>query len=211
MVAALFVEANGPYSKLRHVDPWPASRDARKYHGPHPVVAHPPCERWGRYWSGGPSARRRRRLGDDEGCFATALLAVRRWGGVLEHPAHSHAFRIFGLGFPPPEGGWIPELFLQGGFICHVEQGHYGHPARKATWLYGVFPRGVHPPELKWGPSKASRRLDEGFHTAAERRSARARGKKPISRLSRKELLWTPPAFRDALIRVALTTAELDN
>ena len=59
-IAALYVEKDGPYFGLPHVDPWPIERDARKYRGPFPVVAHPPCERWGRYWSGGPSAKVRR-------------------------------------------------------------------------------------------------------------------------------------------------------
>jgi hypothetical protein len=73
------------------------ARDARLYAGPWPVVAHPPCERWGRYWHGGPSARVRRVKGDDAGCFASALASVRRYGGVLEHPAASSAWRAFGL------------------------------------------------------------------------------------------------------------------
>lgn len=36
---------------------------------------------------------------------------------------------------------------------CHVEQGHYGHRARKATWLYAVNLRSY--PDLIWGPSEA--------------------------------------------------------
>jgi len=45
------------------------------------------------------------RPGNDGGCFAAALAAVRRWGGVLEHPAGSNAFAAFGL--PRPVGvGW---------------------------------------------------------------------------------------------------------
>ena len=50
MVAALFVERDGAYYGLPNVDPWDAERDARTYAGPFPVVAHPPCERWGKYW-----------------------------------------------------------------------------------------------------------------------------------------------------------------
>src|ERR1700746_705970 len=69
MIAALYVETNGVYYNLPHVDPWDEARDARLYAGPWPVVAHPPCARWGRYFSGGPSARVRRKLGDDGGCF----------------------------------------------------------------------------------------------------------------------------------------------
>ena len=81
MIAALFVETGGAYFGLEGVDPWDVTRDARLYQGPHAVVAHPPCERWGRYWSGGPSARERRILGDDNGCFTAAIRAVRKWGG----------------------------------------------------------------------------------------------------------------------------------
>ena len=105
-VSALFVEKHGIYSELG-VDLWDMERDARLYRGPNPVVAHPPCKRWGRYWGGGPSAKVKRILGDDEGCFAAALFAVRTYGGVLEHPEASHAWRWFGL--PPPEQGWCLE------------------------------------------------------------------------------------------------------
>lgn len=97
MIAALFVESDGAYFGLPHVDPWDEPRDARRYSGPLPVVAHPPCQRWGRYWHGAPNKPRQHRLGEDGGCFAAALTAVRNYGGVLEHPAHSHAWRFFGL------------------------------------------------------------------------------------------------------------------
>jgi hypothetical protein len=200
MIAALFVERNGVYWDLDGVDPWDQERDARLYAGPHPVVAHPPCQRWGRYWSGGPSAKVRRELGDDDGCFAAALNAVRTWGGVLEHPEASHAFKRFGLTIPNKAGGWhVSELGFNS-WTCCVEQGHYGHPARKATWLYYVGD--AHPPELIWGPSKG-RRLDEGFHSKAERDAARAAGRKPIARLSTRENLATPIPFRDLLISIA--------
>lgn len=57
MIAALFVQRGGVYFGLPDVDPWDEQRDARLYAGPLPVVAHPPCQRWGRYWFGGPSAK----------------------------------------------------------------------------------------------------------------------------------------------------------
>jgi hypothetical protein len=86
MIAALYVQADGCYVGLEGVDPWPEARDARSYDGPHAVVAHPPCQRWGRYWFGGPSAKVRRVLGDDGGCFAAALASVRKWGGRAGAP-----------------------------------------------------------------------------------------------------------------------------
>ncbi len=206
MVAALYVETGGVYYGLPDVDPWDITRDARKYAGPHPVVAHPPCERWGRYWSGGPSAKVRRTLGDDGGCFEAALWAVRTYGGVLEHPEASHAWGAFDLNRPSKRGGWRT-ADRWGGFTCCVEQGHYGHRARKATWLYAVVP-GLHYDELSalawfvWGPSRGER-LDEGFHSKAERNAARAAGQKPRPRLSAAENLRTPPAFRDILLSIA--------
>lgn len=104
-VAALFVLSDGPYAGLAGVDLWDRKRDARKYPGTLRVVAHPPCERWGRYWGGGPSARVRRVKGDDGGCFESALRSVRTFGGVLEHPADSSAWEAFGLLAPPRSGG----------------------------------------------------------------------------------------------------------
>lgn len=198
MIAALFVQTNGVYFGLEGVDPYDVKRDAMTYAGPHRVVAHPPCERWGRYWSGGPSARVRRTLGDDGGTFAHALECVRAYGGVLEHPEASHAWAAFGLRKPPKSGGWVSADLM--GWTCCVEQGHYGHPARKATWLYAV---GCELPELPWGPCLDRRRLDEGFHSSAERRAARAGGATPRKRLSSTECLATPPRFRDLLIAMA--------
>lgn len=42
MIAALYVQTGGCYFGLPNVDPWDVHRDARKYDGPWPVVAHPP-------------------------------------------------------------------------------------------------------------------------------------------------------------------------
>lgn len=200
-VAALFVVTNGVYFGVEGVDPWDIRRDARAYEGPHPVVAHPDCARWGRYWGGGPSARVKRVLGDDGACFASALMSVRTHGGVLEHPEASHAWDRFCIARPPRRGGWIV-ADLDGGYTCCVEQGHYGHPARKATWLYACH---VKRPELIWGPCLDRTRLDEGFHSKAERDAARAAGIKPRKRLSTRENLSTPIAFRDVLLSIART------
>lgn len=200
-LAALFVATGGSYYGIEGVDPWDEARDARLYSGPHRVVAHPPCERWGRYWSGGPSAKVRRKLGDDNGCFKSALHSVRTWGGVLEHPEGSHAFRQFGLGTPPKSGGWV-ESADGIGHTCCVEQGHYGHRARKATWLYAV---GTALPALAWGPCGGKPRMDAGFHSAEERALAVASGwtEKALERLSKTERTATPALFRDQLILIA--------
>jgi hypothetical protein len=107
MIAALYIETAGGYFGLPNVDPWDEPRDARQYAGPHPIVAHPPCQRWGRFWHGSTRKPHQFKLGDDGGCFAAALDAVRRWGGVLEHPCDSQAWAAFNLNRPPREGGWI--------------------------------------------------------------------------------------------------------
>jgi hypothetical protein len=122
-------------------------------------------------------------------------------GGVLEHPEASHAWDTFGLMRPPKTGGWVRNPI---GWTCCVEQGHYGHRARKATWLYAVVPS---PPELTWGASSGER-LDEGFHSRAERDAARAAGAKPRSRLSTAENVATPLPFRDLLIAIARTANQ---
>ena len=47
-VTALFVQSNGCYF-IDGVDCWDEQKDARKYTGNLPVVAHPPCQLWGQY------------------------------------------------------------------------------------------------------------------------------------------------------------------
>ena len=68
------------------------------------------------------------------------------YGGVLEHPAYSDAWKEFDLPRPSRTGGWVKGFC--GGWSCQIEQGRYGHPAKKATWLY-VFNTDL--PRLKWG------------------------------------------------------------
>ena len=198
MIAALFVETNGCYFGLPNVDPWDIRRDARLYDGPHPVVAHPPCERWGRF-SEGHMTIKGKVTGDDGGCFAAALASLRRWGGVLEHPAHSKAWGAFGIP-KPPQSGWLRIGFSE--WTCEVEQGHYGHAARKKTWLLYVGPK---PPDLIWGPSEQrlpAKRLAERGYESARRCGA-------VANMSSRQRQRTPPQFRDLLLSLAARTEEM--
>lgn len=201
MIAALYVETNGAYYGLEGVDPWDEARDARKYTGPHPVVAHPPCQRWGRMKDGGPSLPGGRIPHHDEGCFAAALTAVRNFGGVLEHPKDSSAWDYFGLMKPPPSGGWVMADSF-GGWTCCVEQGHYGHMSRKATWLYAV---GCDLPSLTWGKSPQKIHpvaLERHGYEKARRIGMMAMvGGKDKTRIRN----MTPDPFRDVLISMART------
>ncbi|MGC2853937.1 hypothetical protein ACM64Y_00545 [Novispirillum sp. DQ9] len=204
MIAALYVETDGVYFGLPGVDPWDEARDARVYAGPWPVVAHPPCQRWGRFWHGSTRKPHQYRLGADGGCFAAALTAVRNWGGVLEHPADSRAWRYFGLTAPPRAGGWV-QADGYGGWTCYVEQGHYGHMARKGTWLYAC---GVDLPELRWGVGEQRihpRALELHGYEKARRIGMMAMiGGKDKTRIRDA----TPPDFRDVLLAMARTASR---
>lgn len=190
-VAALFVDPSGIYSGLPGVELWDEVRDARTYDGPHPVVAHPPCARWS-MMAPLVEALYGYRRGEDGGCFAAALAAVRRWGGVLEHPASSAAWAKFGLNRPPRSGGWARASICDIGWVCHVEQGQYGHRARKATWLYTC---GTDLPSLRWGKSAATAWCVWADYDRP--------GARDVKRLERKERSATPPEFRDVLLAMA--------
>lgn len=191
-VAALYVQRNGAYFGVDGVDPYDEARDARTYQGPFPVVVHPPCARWCRL-AGLVEKRWGKKRGDDGGLFAHALEQVRTWGGVLEHPAYSDAWRAFGLPRPKRGGGWVRGKC--GGFACHVEQGRYGHVAKKATWLY-VFNTAL--PALRWGscPDVKSQALVSwcGNRTDDTR-----------PRLGKRQASASPAAFRDTLVELART------
>lgn len=203
MIAALFVETDGCYFGLPDVDPWDEGRDARLYRGPWPVVAHPPCERWGRYWRGSPYAVARglndKKKGDDGGCFAHTLAVLRECGGVAEHPADSGAWAAFGLNRPPRSGGWINADF-HGGWTCYVEQGFYGHFSRKPTWLLAYH---CELPSLRWG--EGDQRIPEGAVEKFGYEKARRRGVMVNvgGGGNDKDRSATPLPFRDLLIGIA--------
>ncbi len=197
MIAALYVQTNGAYYGLPDVDPWDVHRDARKYAGPYPVVAHPPCQLWvnlaavnfKRY--GGEHNR----PGNDGGCFAAAISSVRRFGGVLEHPAFSKAWAAYGL--PRPSGiGWFSAKPNE--WVCEVWQAAYGHKARKRTWLFFC---GSRPPELNWmRPS--------GTHWIGNCDSKDKGRNKPT--VTKKEANATPIEFRDELLNLARNCIQLE-
>jgi len=188
-VAALYVDPRGVYATMPDVELWDEQRDARTYDGPHPVVAHPPCTRWCRL-AGLVEARWGHKRGEDGGCFAAALDAVRRWGGVLEHPAYTDAFAAYGLptaGY----GGW--QRALCGGWVAQVDQAHYGHRARKATWLYAYGMSSL--PSLPSLPGEC---------VASWCRNHFPEDTRP--RLGKREAAATPPAFAEMLVGMARAT-----
>ena len=177
LIAALYVETDGAYFGLPDVDPWDEKRNALNYAGPYRVVAHPPCK----HWSLMGQCRGYKPRDEDYAMFGHALEWVCRCGGVLEQPAHSKAWREFGLARPSAEG-WTSQLG-DPGWTCEVDQAHYGHPANKMTWLYYVGPE---PPPLKWGRAP---------FTGRTVRSDGGGGRDQRSR--------TPIAFRDLLLSLA--------
>ncbi len=195
-IAALFVETDGTYYGLPNVDTWDILHDARLYEGPHAVIAHPPCERWGRFWHGSTRKPHQYHMGDDKGCFASAMHSVRMYGGVLEHAKDSHAWDWFGLKKAESHGGWSQADDF-GGWTCCVEQGHYGHISRKATWLYAV---GVKLPELVWGTS------GQRIHPVALKKHGYAKARRigmlgMIGGKDKKKIRnATPVEFRDILV-----------
>lgn len=201
MIAALFVEPKGCYVGVPGVDPWDEARDARKYAGHHPVVAHPPCQRWGRFWRGSTRKPHQFKKGDDGGCFAAALASVRAFGGVIEHPKDSHAWEHFSLAKPPSRGGWVPDG--HGGWTCCVWQGHYGHLAGKATWLLVYSIARAYLPELRWG------RCEQRLHPVALAKHGYAKARRigMMAMVGGKDKTAirnaTPPEFRDVLISIA--------
>ena len=201
-VAALYVEPKGCYVGVPGVDPWDEARDARKYAGPHPVVAHPPCQRWGRFWHGSTRKPHQYELGADGGCFAAALEAVRKWGGVIEHPCDSKAWDAFGLPKPARSGGWEPVPTRPREWVCCVYQGHYGHPSGKATWLYvaGAY---YSLPALQWG--KTEQRLPQWMIERYGYEKARRIGVVAMVGGKNKTAIRnaTPEPFRDLLLSIA--------
>ena len=152
-VAVLFARRDSIYKSLPGCDVWDIDRDARLWPGGCPVVAHPPCRAWGRL-------RQFAKPRPDEKALALwAVGQVRKFGGVLEHPAESSLWVDQRL--PRPDefhdesGGWSME----------IEQYHWGHRAEKATWLYivGCSPTDIPPVPHRPGRATHCIRSSKGY------------------------------------------------
>lgn len=181
-VAALYVDPKGPYPNLTPY--WyDEERDARTYAGPFPVVAHPPCGPWGKL--------RHLCKYQDPVLALRAVEQVRQAGGVLEHPEFSRLWDACGL----PRPGEAPDAF--GGITLAVEQVHWGHVARKRTWVYVSDWRRL---RIPWWPTpKKAVAWISGTYTAKKR------GLVPVGIrvASALEARLTPPAFASWLLEIA--------
>jgi len=137
-VAILFARRDSVYKTLPDCDVWDEDRDARRWPGGCPVVAHPPCRGWGqlRHLSNPVPGERELAL--------TAVEFVRLHGGVLEHPKLSTLWSTAGL----PHPGRCDDF---GGWTMPVFQSWFGHRADKPTLLYIVGTRDLPPLPLALG------------------------------------------------------------
>lgn len=110
-VAVLWVMRQSVYRRFPGLDLWGIDRDANRYNGPGPIIAHPPCGPWGRLsWSSQESKHH----------GINAMRFVHQYGGVVEQPLGSQLFNEYG----------------EDGRVLHVDQFDYGHRALKPTILY---------------------------------------------------------------------------
>lgn len=82
-----------------------------------------------------------------------------------------------------------------GGWAAHIEQCRYGHPAKKATWLYAF---GTELPSLRWGSD-----LDAQSSALVSWCGNRVRSGESRPRVGKQTASRTPLPFRDELIAIA--------
>jgi len=184
-VAVLFVRADSIYKQMPGVDCWDIDRDARLWPGGCPIVAHPPCRAW---------ASLRHCAKPREGEKDLAILAVahiRKFGGVLEHPAKSTLWKVAQL---PTSGS-----DEHGGWTLTVDQQWFGHRAQKRTKLYivGCAPRDI--PAIPLALGKATHTV--GLWSGRDKATCRPSISKP-------EYEGSPPAFAEWLVDLARRCAN---
>lgn len=121
-VSVLFAARDSVYKRFPGLDVWDEERDALNWPGGNPAVFHPPCRLFCmlRKFSTAPEAEKE--------LAYWSVGQVRKWGGVLEHPAHSTLWEDCNL---PKPGKWDGY-----GFTYGTDQWWFGNPGRKRTWIY---------------------------------------------------------------------------
>lgn len=184
MVAVLFARSDSNYKAIPGCDVYDIERDARTWSGGAPVVAHPPCRGWGRLRH---FARPRH---DEKQLAIFAVQQVRKFGGVLEHPAHSTLWSAAGL---PPPG----EVDDYGGWTLPICQHWWGHRAEKKTWLYIV---GCAPAQLPDFPLVLGQATHTISSSGRRRDGSRLKDRPEVTKAEREH---TPIALAEWLVELA--------
>lgn len=176
-IAVLFARSDRIYKTLA-ADVWDEQRDAMRWPGGTPVVAHPPCRAWGRLRAFARPAPHEKDLA------RFAVTQIRRYGGVLEHPSGSTLWADMAM---PPPG----EKDEYGGWTLAAPQKWWGHKCEKASWFYivGCSPRNI--PRMPYAMHEATHVVDT---------SSRTTNKPRISHADRER---TPPALAAWLLELA--------
>jgi hypothetical protein len=182
-VTILFTRQDSIYKQMPDCDVYDIERNALTFPGGMPVVAHPPCRSWG-------SLRGLAKpLPGEKELAIWAVDQVRKWGGVLEHPAASQLWPVMGL----PKGTGRDNF---GGFSLHIDQSWFGHRAQKKTLLYIC---GVEPVDIPAYPV----RFDVVTHVVTNRKGIRAGHPRFKSEISKAEREHTPKQLAEWLVELA--------
>ena len=182
-VAVLFARADSIYKTMPGCDVWDIERDALQWQGGAPIVGHPPCRAWA-----GLAHMAKPRPGEKE-LAIWCVDQIRKWGGVLEHPAKSKLWPAAGL----PEPG---KRDAAGGWTLPILQWWWGHKAEKATRLYIVGCEPADIPPIPYRVGYATHVVNTGHGVRKGHPSFRPH-------CTKKEREATPPALAAWLCELA--------
>jgi len=186
IVAVLFARSDSIYKTLPWCEVWDAERDARTWPGGMPIVGHPPCGQWGQL----------RHFANDvpevKALAPWCVEAIRREGGILEHPEASALWPHCGM--PAPDFWNTRDAF--GGYSLAIEQFDFGHLAQKKTRLYIV---GCEPADLPPMPI----RFDIISHAIGKATKNGPRSRPHLPRVSKADREHTPRALAEWMLAVA--------
>lgn len=183
-IAILFARADSNYKSNPDCDVWGIERDARRWPGGCPVIAHPPCRAWGQL-------RHMANPRPDEKELALwAVKQVQKNGGILEHPARSTLWTAANLPAPGTRDGW-------GGWTLPIVQSWWGHRAEKKTFLYivGCEPKDTPPMPLILGAAPCI------IGTSGRRKDGKRLNYRP--EVTKAEREHTPPLLAEWLVELA--------